>query len=261
MDAGVYTNAMMQFCQLNDFQDSKILAEECKPLLYESAINEIIGSDYTTKDYTLLHDALSYIKDYEDTDQYLKMIDGIVAFKQEQYKEAFEIFKGITPEFVSKYTDWYEGWYSASIYMYVFHADKLTINEAMELYSMVPDSHLADNKEFFEVLPLLEKCTGKYRREKDLTEKTIYGPYYLNVNSFWMEEGSIMVDVQYDANSSTLEIGTVGLLNDVDYNFVISTSCYNSYSNTNMSISIKIGPSKAYFQNITGSWGEVCVRE
>ena len=260
MDSGDYSTAIQEFYRLDDFQDSKKLFEECKPLLYEYASTKIVTENYEKEDYTSLKNGLVLINGYKDVDQFINAIDGITAFKAEQYSESFEVFKSISPDFVTKYKEWYDGWYSASIYMNIFSAERITIDEALELYALVPESHLADNKEYFDALSKLKECTGEYRREKDLTEYTTGGPYYLRVNSYWLEKANIKADVQYDNFSGSLYEGTVSSIEgDEDYSFLISTTGVGSYTKESVPISIKIGSQKANFK--TKTWHDICIRE
>lgn len=264
LESDDYFNAIQGFSSLNDFQDSEKLFEECKPLFYDNVTNEILTASYETKDYTPLKDALLLIQDYKDVNQFITCINGITAYKEERYKDSFDSFKAISPDFAAKHKEWYEGWYSASIYTYITNEEKITIEKAIELYALVPESHLADGKEFFDMLSDFKKCTGKYRRQKDLTEGSILGPLYLNVSSYWLEKGNVMVDVQYDNYSGTYETGTVSVLKDEDdYDFLITTIGIDSTSDKD-DVFIRIGASQAsILYNTTSRFvkGEICVRE
>lgn len=140
--------------------------------------------------------------------------------------------------------------------MDIFDRQKITIDNALELYKKVPESHKEDNKEFFDSIARLKKCDGTY-----IYKPEGHGSYQMTLQ-YWLEKGQVKADLAYEHFSGTFDNpGEVAMLEgDKEYDFIIRINGEQAYRSR--TITIKLNPEHAQFLG-SGTYGkgEDCYRE
>lgn len=251
MEKQDYTAAIEKLQGLGDFLDSPELLEQCRSLLYSQAVDKI-----KEQDYEAAKERFVLLGDYEDSEQWLNMVKGIIEYNKQNYRGAWTFFEQVDSSFSGNNKEFYEGWLSASLTMDIFNRQKIDINNVLELYKKVPESHKDDNKQFFDALARLKKCDGTY-----IYKPGDAGPYQLTLK-YWLKKGSVKADLTYENFTGSIDNpGDVSMLEgDKEYEFLIQVTGNQTYRSR--TITIKINPEHAEVKS-SGAYGnsEDCYRE